>query len=200
MSAVKSSLRTLLIFELFAQRQCPLTLAQIAQALEMPKSSCLALLTTLGERGYLYRYGADGGYYPTRRWLHQANRVAEHDPIAHYVRASLERLRDAFGETALGAMLAGDQSTYLDVVESTELVRFTARPGDVKPLDVSASGRALLGVLPPADRAAVLDRLYAGAGRPRAARRTLDKLIADEAARGWSSRPTTSSTLPRLGP
>jgi DNA-binding IclR family transcriptional regulator len=184
--AVKSALRTLLIFELFAERRRALSLAEIARTLQMPKSSCLSLLSTLAERGYLQRSGADGAYHTTRRWLLQAQLASLHDAHAQHMHDCLVRLRDALGETAISAVLAGDQSTYLDVVESTELVRYSTRPGETRPLAVSASGRAQLGVLDEAARAAVLDRVYASPARPRSARRTLEKLIADERDRGWS--------------
>jgi DNA-binding IclR family transcriptional regulator len=184
--AVKSALRTLLIFELFAERQRALPLSEVTRALRCPKSSCLALLNTLAERGYLERLADDGGYQPTRLWLHQARLASRHHDHAHQVHDALVRLRDATGETAISATLNGDRSSYLDVVESTELVRYTARAGEFRPLAVSASGRAQLGVLDDTQRAAVLDRLYAGADRPRSARRTLERLISDERERGWS--------------
>jgi len=188
MSAVKSSLRTLLIFELFAERLRPLALAEIARDLEMPKSSCLALLTTLSERGYLVRAARDGSYYPSRRWQTQANRVAESDPLSRHIHESLVRLRDASGETAIHAALAGDRSTYLDVVESTEIIRYTARAGDLKPLNASASGRAQLGALEPAAREAVFDRLAQAStsGRLGYSRRALEQLVSRERQRGWS--------------
>jgi IclR family transcriptional regulator, acetate operon repressor len=187
--AVKSSLRTLQVLELFAEVQRPLTLAEIARELAMPKSSCLALLSTLADRGYLYRGAAPGAYYPTRRWLSHANRVAEHDTLAMQLRDTLVRVRDTMGETAIHAVLAGDQSVYIDVVESTELIRLTARAGDWKPLQVSASGRAELGVLDAATRAAVIARLPLDAGerRHRMSRRTLEQTVERERERGWSA-------------
>ncbi len=185
-AAVKSALRTLLIFELFGQRQHALQLSEIARALQCPKSSCLALLATLSERGYLERVADDGSYRPTRLWLHQAQLATRHHDRAQQLHDSLVRLREATGETAISATLVNDRSAYLDVVESTELVRYSARPGEFRPLAVSASGRALLGVLDEARRAALLDRLYAGPDRPKASRRTLERLVTDEQARGWS--------------
>ena len=184
--AVKSALRTLRIFELFAERQHALPLAEIARGLQCPKSSCLALLTTMVERGYLARSGAEGAYHPTRLWLHQAQLASRHHDQARHVHEALLRLRDATGETAISAVLTEDRSAYLDVVESAELVRYSARPGESRPLAVSASGRAQLGVLAAEARGAVLDRLYASPERPRAARRTLERLIVEERNRGWS--------------
>lgn len=189
-SGVKSALRTLQILEIFSDAKQPLVLSELARRMDAPKSSCLALLETLTERGYLYRSSA-GSYYPTGRWLGHARRIAEHDPVAAQVHASLERLRDRIGETAIDAVLAGDQSIYLDVVESTELIRFSARIGDVKPLHSSASGRALLGTLDDAACQEVVGRLRFDGPTARSGTRAqaqkLARTIAEERERGWSA-------------
>lgn len=187
---VKSALRTLQILEIFSGAKEPLVLSELARRMGAPKSSCLALLETLTERGYLYR-SSGGSYYPTGRWLGHAQRIAEHDPVAALVHASLERLRERSGETAIDAVLAGNQSIYLDVVESAELILFSARIGDVKPLHSSASGRALLGTLDDASCQEVVARLpFEGVSARSTARAKAQKLlrtIVDERERGWSA-------------
>jgi IclR family acetate operon transcriptional repressor len=189
MAAVKSALRTLQILEIFAEMRRPLTLGELARSIDTPKSSCLALLVTLTERGYLYRVGPDASYYPTRRWLDNASQVAEHDSVAPDVKASLERLRDSTGETAIDAVLVGDRSVYLDVVESTELVRFTARAGESKPLHASASGRAQMGVLEEKERKALMGKLSLEriTSRTRVSQRSLEQTVQEEWLRGWSA-------------
>jgi IclR family acetate operon transcriptional repressor len=127
-------------------------------------------------------------YYPTRRWLDQARAITETDPVSRHVRASLERIRDLTGETAIEAVLSGGRALYLDVVESTELIRFTARTGETKPVHVSASGRALLGVFDESQRRLAVQSLVVLPGEPRArfSRKALLDLVAEEVGRGWS--------------
>lgn len=189
-SGVKSAHRTLQVLEIFSDAKQPLVLSELARRMEAPKSSCLALLETLLERGYLYR-SSDGSYYPTGRWLGHARRIAEHDPVAAQVHASLERLRDRIGETAIDAVLAGEQSIYLDVVESTEMIRFSARIGDVKPLHSSASGRALLGALDEAACQDLIARLRfdgpAAKAGTRARTQALARTVTEGRERGWSA-------------
>ena len=55
MSDVKVALRTLNLFELFAKQRQPLVLSDLAEQLDIPSSSCLALIRTLSQRGYLYQ-------------------------------------------------------------------------------------------------------------------------------------------------
>lgn len=185
---VKSALRTLQVLELFAELRRPLTLGDLARHMAIPKSSCLALLATLADRGYLHRLGVEGSYYPTRRWLDQAQQVAGHDSLGAELQASLRRLQAASGETAIAAVLRHDRSVYLDVVESEELVRFTARAGDSKPLHVSASGRAQLGLLGDDELTALvaglkMERITA---RSRTSPRALRQAVLQERERGWS--------------
>lgn len=184
-TSVKSSVRTLQLFEAFARAKTPLSLGELARSIEAPRSSCLALLGTMTARGYLHRIG-DGSYYPSRRLLELAQEVAEHDPIGARIRVALERLRDRSGETAIDSILSADRSLYLDVAESRELVRYTARVGDAKPLHVSASGRAQLAVLPAEACRRLIDRLPAVSEGFRVNRRVLLATIERERTQGWS--------------
>lgn len=188
MAAVKSCSRTLGVLEVFSRELRDLTLAEVARLAQSPKSSCLAILETLMENGYLYRVSDRPSYFPTRRWYEQSRRLLEHDPIGVPVREALVRIRDACGETTMHAVYAEGGSTYLDVVESNELIRFNAQVGERKPMHASASGRAQLAHMAPAARAQVLDGLrYDRTTRKApATRHALEALLAREAPVGWS--------------
>lgn len=154
---VRSARRLLAILQYFAQIRTPASLSQISSALAIPKSSCLALLDALEEEGYAHQSG--GRYYLTRRWFDEASVIAGHDELTARVRPVLEALRENLRETLIIAQRSGDQVVYLDVVEPERIVRFTARPGERKPLHAGASGRALLGAMAPAEREALIERL-----------------------------------------
>lgn len=158
-TSVKSAQRVINILELYASRREPATLTSIASALQLPKSSCLALLATLESHGYLYEVRRNAGYYPTRRWLDKAQIICANDPLAEMLRAHLVALRNDVGETVIVAKRSVDQILYLDVVESQETLRYTAVAGQFKPLHGTASGKAHLSSLPAADRTALLKRL-----------------------------------------
>ena len=55
--SVKTAARTLDVFECFAEARRPLSLSELARAIEAPVSSCFALIRTLEDRGYLYAVG-----------------------------------------------------------------------------------------------------------------------------------------------
>lgn len=154
MNDVKSAKRVLEILQFFAASKAPATLSQISVALGFPKPSCLALLATLEANGYAYQ--ASGRYYLTRRWLNEAQTVAAHDQIASRIHPVLQRLQAELNETLILAQRSAHRVLYLDVIEADRVVRFSAHVGQTKPLHASASGRALLGLVPLAQRKALV--------------------------------------------
>src|SRR3546814_19170139 len=94
----------LALFELFAREKAPRTLTALAQQLDMPKSSAFNLIQTLLDRGFIYETRKRGGYYPTRRLLELASRIAEGDPFLQNIHGYLESLAAETGATALLAV------------------------------------------------------------------------------------------------
>ena len=156
---VKTAARTLDLFEAFTGECKPLSLSDIARAIGAPVSSCFGLVNTLENRGYLYSFGARRAFYPTRKMLENARRIARHDPLADVARPVLEALSARSGETVLFARRCGDQVVYVDVIESTHKIRYAAEAGEFFPLHCSASGKAILASLPEAERRALVARL-----------------------------------------
>jgi IclR family transcriptional regulator, acetate operon repressor len=143
--------RTLDIFEVFGAAQRPLSLSEIARTIGAPASSCHLLLRTLLGRGYVYSFGRRKLYYPTRRFYDVACSIATHDTLIEDLRPILVALRDDSEETVILGKRQGDAVLYLEVLESANTVRYTARAGEYKPLHSSAIGKALLGALPPGE-------------------------------------------------
>src|SRR6201995_998841 len=63
----KSARRVFDILELFRERQCPLRLKDVVDALGMPTSSAAALLKTMAQMNYLSFESASRAYLPTLR-------------------------------------------------------------------------------------------------------------------------------------
>lgn len=139
--------RVLDIFETFHRTQKPLSLTDLAELTGIPKSSCHAIVGTLTARGYLYSLTRPRALYPTRRLFDIAREIHQKDPFVERVMPLLERLRDASRETVILGKRQGEAVIYLQVVESAHPIRYSARPGDFKPLHSSAIGKALLGSL-----------------------------------------------------
>ena len=176
--AVTAVERALDILEAFEKAQKPLSLTDLAEITGMPKSTCHGIVSTLTARGYLYSLTRPRALYPTRRFFDLARTIHEKDPFVERVMPMLERLRDASRETVILGKRQGEAVIYLEVVESPHPIRYSAKPGEFKPLHSSAIGKALIGSLKEAD----LRALLAGRALPAVTGSTLtdaDALIAD---------------------
>ena len=145
--AVKAVERVLDILNVFHKVQKPLSLTDLAELTDIPKSSCHAIVSTLLARGYLYSLTHPRSLYPTRRFLDIAHAIHEKDPVVKGLIPLLERLSEASRETVILGKRHGDAVIYLEVVESPNPIRYSAKPGEFKPLYSSSIGKALLGSL-----------------------------------------------------
>ncbi|GAB1579513.1 IclR family transcriptional regulator [Bordetella petrii] len=150
-SGVTAIERILDIFEAFQASQRPLSLTELAEATGIPKSTCHAIVATLGARGYLYSLTRPRSLYPTKRLFDVARDILAQDPFVERMTPALERLRDALRETVILGKRQGDAVVYLQVLEGLHSIRYSARPGEIKPLHSSSIGKALLGCMKEAD-------------------------------------------------
>ncbi len=137
--------RLLDIFEAFQVNQKPLSLTDLAEATNIPKSTCHAIIATLSARGYLYSLTRPRSLYPTKRLFDVASDILKNDPFIDRVAPLLERLRDTTQETVILGKQQGDRVVYLQVSEGIHSIRYSAKAGDIKPMHASAIGKALLG-------------------------------------------------------
>jgi IclR family transcriptional regulator, acetate operon repressor len=139
--------RVIDILEAFQAHRRPMSLTELSEATHIPKSTCHAIVQTMLARGYLYTLTRPRALYPTRRIFEVTRDIADKDPFIERVIPLLERLRDTTHETVILAKRQGDAVIYLQVVEGDQAIRYSARPGDFRPLHPSSTGKALLGAL-----------------------------------------------------
>ncbi len=185
---VKMALRVIEVIELFAEEKQPLALSEMARLLDMPVSSCLGLVRTLEQHGYLYETGRRQGFYPTSRLLAMAQVIAAHDPVLDRVKPVLLELRDAARETVvLGKLREGAQVIHLEVIDAPQSIRYSTEAGETRAAYANSLGRALLSTLAPEARRQALE----GTRLARLTETTLTSVaeilaeIDRSAARGW---------------
>lgn len=175
------------IFEAFADHGRPMTLSELSRLLGIPTSTCFGLMRTMQARGYLYEVGGRKTFYPTARWLLKAREIGRHDPVLEVLHPLLEQLRDSTEETVILSKRLGDAVVYVDVLESKRTVRYAAEVGQLKPLNLTSSGKALLSAMPEQEREVALVRLVTAAGARLNAnqRAQLKDDLAQGAKKGW---------------
>jgi IclR family transcriptional regulator, acetate operon repressor len=152
--------RVIDILELTAASRDGLPLQDLSLRVETPKSSLLPLLRTLSARGYLEQ-GRAGEYRLGARALELAVRSEGRRDFVETARPALDALMRRTDESAFLTTLAADATAvvFVDVVESAQLIRYTVTVGQRSPLHATANGKAILAVLPAAERDEILRTL-----------------------------------------
>lgn len=175
------------LLEIYARDRTPLTLTGLARALGMPKSSTFNLIETMVGRGLLYEVSPRGGYYPTRRLFNLSQSIMDGDSLLLRIRAELETLAARTGETVVLSARDHSDVVYVDVVESTAVIRYSAKVGERRAIHTTSSGKAILTTYEPAERIRIL-RSLKYAAHQNATKRNAQELAADldaSIARGW---------------
>ncbi|GGX25942.1 IclR family transcriptional regulator [Streptomyces malachitofuscus] len=146
---VKSAARTVELLELLAARgDRPARLQELADALEVPRSSMYALLQTLVSRGWV-RTDVTGSLYGIGiHALLTGTAYLDSDPRVRAVRPYLDEASEALGETIHLGRLDGYDVAYLATRESHEYLRTISRVGRRLPAHMGALGKALLAERP----------------------------------------------------
>ncbi|MFJ9961568.1 IclR family transcriptional regulator [Streptomyces avermitilis] len=146
---VKSAARTVDLLELLAARgDRPARLTELADELDIPRSSMYALLQTLVTRGWV-RTDVTGSLYGIGiHALLTGTSYLDSDPRVRVVRPYLDEASEALGETIHLGRLDGTDVAYLATRESHEYLRTISRVGRRLPAHVGALGKALLAERP----------------------------------------------------
>lgn len=141
---LKSSFRTMALFEFFADVKRPASIGEIAENLNMPQSSASALTKSLQDSGYLERDIESRAFYPTLRVAFLGDWLMRMAGLPDGFADNLARLSDTVGETVFLAMRNGIYSQYIYTYHREGPVREHVETGSVRPLVCSATGYAML--------------------------------------------------------
>jgi len=158
-STGSSAERSLRLLGLLAGAGRPLSLADLAARLALPKGTAHRICLQLLESGYLSRDADERlfGVGPALRQLafstlnHGVVRGLRHDVLAQLV--------EAIGETCNFTTQDGTEVLYLDRVEAKWPLRLTIDVGSHVPLHCTASGKLFLAMMPADECEAVIERI-----------------------------------------
>jgi DNA-binding IclR family transcriptional regulator len=193
MTNVPAATRALAILRALAKAGSPMPAAAIAQRVGIPRSSTYHLLTAMQESGFVIHFSED------ERWglgvgaFELGSAYLRHDPLERLARPILARLvRETEGLISAVAQLGilhGTETLYLAKELPSRPVTIVTEVGVRLPAHLTASGRAILSKLEPAQ----LRATYAGGqsfvnrtGLGPKNLRELSRLLQAEAALGFS--------------
>jgi DNA-binding IclR family transcriptional regulator len=159
----KADTPTLRAFALLEHLVCaegPVSLADIAEDINMPKASLHRMLASLEAGGLVIREPGHKNAYAIGPRLSQLGLgVMMHAGARRLRHAILSRLVADLGETCNLTMLHETEVLYLDRMEAPWPLRLDLKPGSHVPAYCSASGKLLLAMLPREERSHIVRAL-----------------------------------------
>lgn len=135
------------ILDTLANSANGVTLTEVADATDLPKSSAFRYLSALEVRSYIERDPDTATYRLGPAFRPQHTRGIER--LAELALPALAHLRDRFGETTNLGVLDGTMVVHTLVCESPQMMRLAARVGDRGYVHSTALGKAMCAQLPP---------------------------------------------------
>lgn len=172
-NSVRSIGRAIDLLELFDHRTPSLSLRDLVERIELPKTTVVRLLANLESRGLVTTlregdYTLGGGFL---RWARLASQLWEVDEATH---ASMRRLVERCGETTNIYVRQDEVRLSIAQHEGTSTVRTVVDVGTPMPLSNGAPAKILLGAAPD-----LIERVCSEPERMRAD-------VAEAMARGWA--------------
>lgn len=130
-----------------------LRLADFAQILGAPKSSVHGLVKGLVARGYLTERG---GVYALGPAIETLVATPARPTLIAAARSTLENVQRECNETVMLCSLVGDSVVYVDLVESDQMIRYSAPLRRRRPLYPTSAGKCFLAHFSPARRISYL--------------------------------------------
>lgn len=165
-----------------------LSQAEIAERLQMPRTTVYRLLGTLVDRGLLRRDPLRRVYCLGFRCFEYARQAYSMPDLVAAASVELRSLRDLTGETTYLATLDGLEVLSLERVDGVHSHRSAAALGQRKPLHCTSQGKAILSALDAAQRDAIIKDLPMSPLTPHTItdRRRLQAELKVTAARGYA--------------
>ncbi|GAA1796481.1 IclR family transcriptional regulator [Agromyces lapidis] len=169
-SKVPAADQTLAILAHLAAQRGPVPAATIAQALELPRSTVYHLLAVMQERGFVVHLPEDRRYGLGISAFELSSGFSRQQPLARLGGPLVAGLVDRIGESGHLAVLHGRDVLYLVEERAPRRPSLVTDVGVRLPAHLTATGRAMLAALPPAQlRALYPDRAaFAWRGDPEA--------------------------------
>lgn len=149
-------LKAVKVLQHLAREEAPVTLADLSQAVGLPKPTTHRLAGLL-EQAQLIHKDPLTRRYAVGRALEELALNAMRNGAGHASRRfHMDRLSEKLGERINLGVLSGGKVLYVEWVESTSPLRVDVKPGSQVPVHCSANGKLLIASSPPVVRSRFL--------------------------------------------
>ncbi len=186
---VPAATATMRVLRFLSGQPSPVPAARIAEAAGVPRSTAYHLLAAMAEEEFVVHYPDDRTWGIGMAAWEVGNAFAQQAPLARLARVPLARLVDGVSQSAHLAVLHGSDVLYVVEERAPGRPPLVSDVGVRLPAHLTASGRAILATLSPAQVRA----LYPGAasfvsrtGRGPTSPSTLRTVLASTRQRGYA--------------
>jgi DNA-binding IclR family transcriptional regulator len=144
---MRSVQRILAIFESFTAERNSLTLQEIADRIDLPKSTAFRIVQSLEKSGYLVRL-EDQQYCLSFRFLRLAGLVKSTLSIREIARPIMVELANESKETVSLHTIISRNRVCIDAVSTASALRSVVQPGEQVPLLAGSASKVLMAYLP----------------------------------------------------
>ncbi len=172
---MRSVQRILAIFESFSADRPSLTLQEIANRIDLPKSTTFRIVHSLEKAGYIVKL-ENLSYCLSFRFVRLAGLVMSTMGIRDIAGPVLTELAESTGETCSIHMIVGKERVCLDSVTASSPLRSVVQPGEHVPLNAGSATKVLIANMPETQAQPLVEEVAKTSGRTA-------KLINEELAR-----------------
>lgn len=144
---IQSIDKALDLIELLAERDS-LSLIELTELLNQPKSSTYRIVLTLENRGFISRSDEDGKYCLGYKPLFITRNMLERNNLRKAAVQEMRKLSELFGDTINLGVLVDHHIMYVEIIESTHALRMTDVVGSKSPFHATAMGKAIAAHMP----------------------------------------------------
>lgn len=179
---IRSVERALDVLLCFAGEPYGLGVTQIAEKVNLYKSTVHRILAALEAKGFVRQDNVTGRYHVGLKALELASVYLESGDVPAMAYPEMLLLRDRAQETASLYVRDGFERVRVQRAEGPLTVRRVVGLGERLPLYLGASGKVLLAWAPPEERAMLLDHVLP----PEVDRVAFEQALAEARQRGWA--------------
>ena len=168
-SHIQSVARALQVLELLAEENKELSLTEISNKMQRPKSTLHGILATLRDYKLVDQSEANGRYRLGVRLFEYGQKVARSWDIHGLAIPVMQELNRRFGEMVQLATEDDGEVLYLEKLDSTRIIRIVSETGARLPMHCSGLGKVLLAYKSQHEAKRILTK----SGMPRMSRNTI---------------------------
>src|SRR5215469_2432111 len=136
--------RAIEILSVFSHARPAMSLAEIVQAVRLPKTTVFRVLASLVERGFCEWDAASGKYSLGFELVRLADIRRRQSNVHDVAIPAMREIRNAVNETVILSVRSGDSRVHIDFVEGLHPMRRMADLGVRAPLYAGAASKVLL--------------------------------------------------------